>query len=645
MSDSDTKEEVSLMCGWGRCQPKWLQRFATVNWFLLFLSLFSILQGMLVNGLVSASIPHLEREFGLTSTSTGFISASNDVSGLLCVLIVSYYGDRGHKPKWLGCGAILTGIGAFFFALPKFLKGHYTAGTVSIRFQDFETCQSNLTNTDININSCEKENGSNIYLVIFCVAEMIMGLGTAPLYTLGASFLDENVSPKNSPIYIGVWHIMTFIGPSSGFFVGGIVLNHFVDIGKTPSNLDSNHPLWVGRWWLPFILFCWVLIIVGFVMLMFPKSMPGSAEIRQKAISNGDVREKSKEHQPGLKGFVKATVELIKNRTLVLVCLAMASRILIASGLGPFLTKITIIKFGAEQSQSNFIVGALIICGTTVGLTIGSVVMRRIKVNSSVKVAAMICSGLSLLGVVTGFSFMIPGCENIKLVGVNIYNPTSTGFNLDNSCNHNCGCLKEYYEPICYDDLTYFSPCFAGCTNKTKNTIYQNCSCISPLRNSSTESALISKGKCNLKCKNVVLFVCILFLILVFAFANGTPNNMMVLRSVPDNRRSFAMGLQFLLLRSLAMLPGPVLVGKIIDSTCLVWKYDECGKKSNCAEYDVDRLSLYLSLALSTVSAVSFVLYTIAWKTYKQPKSTIYSNNNKLDFSTDNSGYCDDTKL
>lgn len=50
--------------------------------------------------------------------------------------------------------------------------------------------------------------------------------------------------------------------------------------------------------------------------------------------------------------------------------------------------------------------------------------MRRIKVKSSVKVAAMICSGLSLLGVVTGFSFMIPGCENIKLVGVNIYNPT-----------------------------------------------------------------------------------------------------------------------------------------------------------------------------------------------------------------------------
>ena len=65
--------------------------------------------GILVNGLISASIPHLEREFGFSSTHAGFISASNDVSGLLFVLIISYYGGKGHKPKWLGYGAIITG--------------------------------------------------------------------------------------------------------------------------------------------------------------------------------------------------------------------------------------------------------------------------------------------------------------------------------------------------------------------------------------------------------------------------------------------------------------------------------------------------------------------------------------------------------
>ena len=65
---------------------------------------------MLVNGLTSASIPHLEKEFGFTSTQAGLIMASNDVSGLLLVMVVSYYGGKGHKPKWLGYGSVTTGI-------------------------------------------------------------------------------------------------------------------------------------------------------------------------------------------------------------------------------------------------------------------------------------------------------------------------------------------------------------------------------------------------------------------------------------------------------------------------------------------------------------------------------------------------------
>ena len=41
---------------------------------------------MVVNGLTGASIHHLEKEFGFTSTQAGLIMASNDVSGLLLVM-------------------------------------------------------------------------------------------------------------------------------------------------------------------------------------------------------------------------------------------------------------------------------------------------------------------------------------------------------------------------------------------------------------------------------------------------------------------------------------------------------------------------------------------------------------------------------
>lgn len=38
---------------------------------------------------------------------------------------------------------------------------------------------------------------------IFFLAQLIMGAGGAPLYTLGMSFIDENVSNKMQPVYSG----------------------------------------------------------------------------------------------------------------------------------------------------------------------------------------------------------------------------------------------------------------------------------------------------------------------------------------------------------------------------------------------------------------------------------------------------------
>ena len=66
--------------------------------------------GMLVNGVVTAGLPTIEKEFGLRSTSSGIIVAGNDISSLLLVGVVSFFGTKGHKPKWIGYGGLLTGM-------------------------------------------------------------------------------------------------------------------------------------------------------------------------------------------------------------------------------------------------------------------------------------------------------------------------------------------------------------------------------------------------------------------------------------------------------------------------------------------------------------------------------------------------------
>lgn len=127
-------------------------------------------------------------------------------------------------------------------------------------------------------------------------------------------------------------------------------------------------------------------------MLMFPRSIPGSDKIRQKAMAKGEIREKSEEQQPGLRGFVRATLQLIKNRTLVLICVAMSARVLIATGLVPFLTKITFVKFGAKQSESNFIIGALIVSGTT-----GNVILKHYSYPTTLLLKVMFFPGTNLI--------------------------------------------------------------------------------------------------------------------------------------------------------------------------------------------------------------------------------------------------------
>ena len=60
-------------------------------------------------GLLSASLRDIEKQFGFTSKESGFILISNDIAALLVVPIVSFFGEKGNKPKWIGYGTLLCG--------------------------------------------------------------------------------------------------------------------------------------------------------------------------------------------------------------------------------------------------------------------------------------------------------------------------------------------------------------------------------------------------------------------------------------------------------------------------------------------------------------------------------------------------------
>lgn len=67
-------------------------------------------------------------------------------------------------------------------------------------------------------------------MLIFFMAQLLMGAGTTPLYTLGPAYIDENVHPKSSPVYLAVFFSLTLLGPGLGFISGGSLLNIYIDV-------------------------------------------------------------------------------------------------------------------------------------------------------------------------------------------------------------------------------------------------------------------------------------------------------------------------------------------------------------------------------------------------------------------------------
>lgn len=118
---------------------------------------------------------------------------------------------------------------------------------------------------------------------------------------------------------------------------------------------------------------------------------------------------------------------------------------------------------------------------------------------------------------------------------------------------------------------------------------FSGCSCI--MENSSISPEVImspvaTSGPCKSSCQNLLPFL-ILLVVLTFTVA-GTqmPLLMITLRSVHEEERCFALGLQFVILRLFAYIPSPIMFGNTIDTACLLWR-DWCGSSGSCSIYDI----------------------------------------------------------
>uniref|UniRef100_A0A4W2F631 Kazal-like domain-containing protein n=1 Tax=Bos indicus x Bos taurus TaxID=30522 RepID=A0A4W2F631_BOBOX len=196
--------------------------------------------------------------------------------------------------------------------------------------------------------------------------------------------------------------------------------------------------------------------------------------------------------------------------------------------------------------------------------------------------------------------------------------------NLTAPCNSHCKCSSAFYSATCgRNDIGYFSPCFAGCTqSKTlkASKTYYNCSCIKEgLTTSDDQGDFIdaTKGTCDPKCYKLPLFIAFIFATIVFSAFAGVPSILTILRIVSDKQRPLAMGMTFVILRICGTLPGPVIFKIIRETSCIFRDTERCGSTGNCWIYYKTKMAYLLVAVCFTCKVATIFFNAVALSLYR----------------------------
>lgn len=85
-------------------------------------------------------------------------------------------------------------------------------------------------------------------------------------------------------------------------------------------------------------------------------------------------------------------------------------------------------------------------------------------------------------------------------------------------------------------------------------------------------------------------------------------------RCVSVKDKSVTQGLILMLISLFALIPGPILYGRIIDETCIVWSEHCSGRKGNCQLYDQKLFRYYINLTALCLTTIGVFFDFLVWK-------------------------------
>ncbi|XP_022915157.1 solute carrier organic anion transporter family member 3A1-like [Onthophagus taurus] len=656
-------------CGILKCRPSFIQKYAGIKCFVLLLSFLVTLQQALSSGYINSVITTIEKRFDIPSSLSGSIASSYEIGNVITVIFVSYLGSRRHIPVWIGVGAVIMGIGSLIFTIPHFISEEHGSGAnanataenmcrvVSVREQDMGLGRLSSGLSSPNLGPHNNLRGDNcikgtpsttIPVLLFVLAQLLLGCGGSPLFTLGTTYVDDHVKSDSSSMYIGCMYSMAAFGPVLGFLLGAYLLSFHVDSFSNLIDIGPGDRRWVGMWWGGFLLSGVLLLLVSIPFFSFPKVLSVEKERKRLTEKTATVTSTNSivpTQKPSgnttndsgygkdIKDIPRSMWRLACNPVYIVTCLGACMELVIVSGFVVFLPKYLETQFRLGKSQASVFTGSIAIPGACIGIFMGGWILQKMELRPKGAVQFVLISNTMCLLCYALLFFL--GCDNLKMAGTTIpyFNSTLAEpfeVNLTSSCNFGCECTTNDVEPVCGNNgLTYFSPCHAGCTSILRSN-YTNCACIHgnmSLIGGTTSAMSISRddyaevtvvpvataGPCNSSCHTIYPFLILLFFMTFIVAITQMPLLMIVLRSVSEEERSFALGMQFVIFRLFGYIPAPILFGNLIDSTCLLWKSSCDEKAGRCLLYDIEQFRYRYVGLCGGIKILALGIFTLDW--------------------------------
>ncbi|XP_012588238.1 PREDICTED: solute carrier organic anion transporter family member 1C1 isoform X2 [Condylura cristata] len=575
----------------------------------------------LAGGYLKSTITQIERRFDIPSSLLGVIDGSFEIGNLLVITCVSYFGARLHRPKVIGAGCLIMGVGTLLIAMPQFLMEQYryerhlpfSNSTLSISPCLLESNSERPTSITEKpqskiSNECEIDASSSMWIYVF-LGNLLRGIGETPIQPLGIAYLDDFASEENAAFYID--HI----------------------------TITPKDPQWVGAWWLGYLVAGIISLLAAVPFWCLPRSLPSpgmrkdsnSSCEKSKFIMDDHTNyqtphgEKIKVIEMA-KDFLPSLKNLFGNPVYFLYVCASTVQFNSLFGMVTYKPKYIEQQYGQSSSKANFVIGLINIPAVALGIFSGAIVMKKFRI--SVCGAAKLYLGSSVFGYLLFLSLFALGCENYDVAGLTVsYEGTKpVSYHeraLFSDCNSRCKCSETKWEPMCGENgITYASACLAGCQSSTrsgKTTMFYNCTCVGiTASKSGNSSGMVGRCRKDNGCSKMFLYFLIISVITSYTLSlGGIPGYILLLRCIKPQLKSFALGIYTLAVRVLAGIPAPVYFGVLIDTSCLKWGFKRCGSRGSCRLYDSNtfrHIYLGLTMILGTVSIFLSIMVLLTLK-------------------------------